>query len=268
MATKKQAGSSGPWIKSDEIYVDTSSAPWMTYAKTELGKKVHELSADDAFIKSMRTSLTLDAKMRALDKQIESFRETSLLLGGKSGPMASGRYQLLKKELPNPAHQVLGQMEAGKLKEKNPEINKYFDGVKTDPAYNKKGRSYDIDPTHESGGYGRITAWCAAFVNWCLSQAGVPHLGYATAKSWLEFGTPVAHPVYGCITIIKPSSSTGSTTGHVAFFVESQGSKVVLLGGNQGDAVSQVGFKEKNVLGYRWPTRINHYLLASGGVLT
>jgi uncharacterized protein (TIGR02594 family) len=268
MATKKRAGSSGPWIKSDEIHVDTSSAPWMAFAKAELGKKVHELAADDAFIKSMRASLTLDARMRTLDQQIENLRANSLLLGMKPGPMESGRYRLMTTELPNPAHAVLGRMEAAKLKEQNPEINKYFQGVKSDPVYNKKGRSYDIDPTHESGGYGRITAWCAAFVNWCLSQAGVPHLGYATAKSWLEFGTPVAYPVFGCLTIIKPSSSTGSTTGHVAFFVESRGNKVVLLGGNQGDKVSEVEFRESNVLGYRWPTKVNHYLLAGEGVLT
>ena len=114
----------------------------------------------------------------------------------------------------------------------------------------------------------KITAWCAAFVNWCLSQADAPHLGYATAKSWLEFGTPVAHPVYGCLTIIKPSLSTGRTTGHVAFFVKYKGNNVILLGGNQHGAVSEVPFGESMVLGYRWPTKINHYLLATTGVLT
>lgn len=268
MAAKQKPGRSGPWIKSDEIFVDTSNAPWMTFAKAELGKKVHELAADDAFIRSMRSALTVDSKMQAIEQQIASLGADSLLLDSKAGPWDPGRYRLFLKELPNPAHQTLGRMEAAQLKERNPEINKYFGGVKTDPAYDKKGRSFEIAPTYESAGYGKITAWCAAFVNWCLSQAGVPHLGYATARSWLEFGTPVAHPVYGCLTIIKPSSSTGSTTGHVAFFVAHQGNKVVLLGGNQGDAVSEVPFKENSVLGYRWPTKINHYLLATNGVLT
>ena len=81
-----------------------------------------------------------------------------------------------------------------------------------------------------------------------------------------DFGTPVANPVYGCLTVIKPSSSTGSTTGHVAFFVAHRGDSVVLLGGNQGDAVSEVPFKASTVLGYRWPTKINQYLLAQQGV--
>jgi len=267
MAEKKQAGQSGPWMKSDEIFVDTSNSPWMAFAKAELGKKVHELAADDAFITSMRTALNIDARMRALEQQIANLGATSLLLGSKPGPWDAGQPKLFSKVLSNPAQGALGRMEAARLSERNPEIQKYFQGVKTDPAYDKKGRSFDIAPTYESSGYGQITAWCAAFVNWCLSRAGVPHLGYATAKSWLEFGTPVAHPVYGCLTVIKPSSSTGSTTGHVAFFVKHQGSNVILLGGNQGDAVSEVPFKENKVLGYRWPTQINHYLLATTGVL-
>lgn len=268
MTVKKTAGTTKPWIKSDEIYVDTSNAPWMTFAKAELGKKIRELSADDTFLTSLRTALTVDSQMRAIEQEMSTFGKDSLLLGRNSSPLDPGRYRLFSKELTNPAQQALGSMEASRLRERNPEINKFFEGVKTDPAYDKKGRSFEIAPTYASGGYGQITAWCAAFVNWCLVQAQAPRLGYATAKSWLEFGTPVAHPVYGCVTIIKPASSTGSTTGHVAFFVEFQGNNVVLLGGNQGDAVSEVPFKESTVLGYRWPTKINHYLLANNGVVT
>lgn len=267
MATKKSTGASGPWIKSDEIRLDTSQTPWMELANAELGKKIHELSANDEFIRSMRMALNLDAQMRAVERQAEKLAEGSLLLGGKPGPWDPGRHKLMTKEFQNPAHRVLGQHEAARLQERNPEIRKYFDGVKTDPIYDKKRRSFEIASTYEAGGYGRITPWCAAFVNWCLRQAGVPHLGYATAKSWLEFGTPVARPVYGCITIVKPSSSTGSTTGHVAFYVETRGDAVVLLGGNQGDAVSEVPFKESKVLGHRWPTKFDHYLTARTGVL-
>jgi uncharacterized protein (TIGR02594 family) len=253
-----------PWIKSDEIHLDTAQTPWMDSAKAELGKKVNELAANDSFITEMRQALAFDAKMQTLERQNADLGKGSLLLGGESRSDPT-RFRL-SKQLTNPATKVLGEMEANRLKERNPEIVKYFHGLKTDPAYGK-GKSYDTAPTYESGGHGRITAWCAAFVNWCLIQAGVPHLGYATARSWLDFGTPVAHPVYGCVTIIKPSTSTGSTTGHVAFFVEPRGSKVALLGGNQSDRVWVDAYSESRVLGYRWPTRINHYLLAGTGVL-
>jgi uncharacterized protein (TIGR02594 family) len=251
------------WIKSDEILVDTTKTPWMDIANAELGKKVHELSANDAFIDSLRTALAVDALMRSTEQQVANLGADSPLLGQRSVVRDPERFRLLSRELPNAAQAALGKMEAVRLEERNPEINKYFQGVKTDPAYDKKGRSFDIAPTYESGGHGQITAWCAAFVNWCLNQAGIPHLGYATARSWLDFGTPVASPVYGCITVIRPSRATGSTTGHVAFFVGHQGSKIKLLGGNQGDQVSEALFAESTVLGYRWPTKINHYLLAS-----
>lgn len=259
------AMSNNSWIKSDEITIDTSSSPWMNVAKKELGKKVHELAADDTFIQAMRQALMFDSQLRQLERETEAFGKTSRLLGDShSGVWDSGRYKLTSKTISNNTQQLVGTMEANRLRERNPEIGKYFQGLKTDPAYDSKGRSFDIAATYESGGYGNITAWCAAFVNWCLKEAGAPHLGYATAKSWLDFGTPVAHPVYGCLTVIKPSSATGSTTGHVAFFVERKGNSVVLLGGNQRDWVSEVPYRADKVLGYRWPTKMNHYMLAGG----
>ncbi len=275
MAKKAQkAAIQQPYIKSDEIRLDTSQAPWMDIAKAEMGKKVRELAANDSFINEMRKELTrsekLSQEIAALDEKIGSLGKSSQLLGTQSDPYDPSRYKSLFNPgtLPNPAHGALGKMEADRLKEKNPEIVKYFADVKTDPVRDKKGRSWELAPTYEAKGKGEITAWCAAFVNWCLGEAGAPRLGYATADSWLKFGTPVAHPVYGCIVVIKPSKDTGSTTGHVAFYVEHQGTKVMMLGGNQNDRVWIDGYEESRLLGYRWPTKIDHYLLAGNGVVT
>ena len=257
------------FIKTDEIHLDTSKTPWMEFAKAELEKKVHEIAADDDFVNSLRTALTVDTRMQNLERQIGDMGKGSYLLDGRGASTNTGSYKLVSKQLRSPVPALLGSMEANRLRERNPEINKYFDGLMTDPAYGK-GRSSAIGSTHvSSSGAAQITAWCAAFVNWCLNKAGVPHLGYATARSWLEFGTPVAHPVYGCIVVIKPSSSTGSTTGHVAFYVSHQGNRVKLLGGNQvnGTRVSETTYPDGWVLGYRWPTKINHYLTAGSGVL-
>jgi uncharacterized protein (TIGR02594 family) len=257
-----------PWMKDDEIRVDTSQAPWMDVAKEELGKDIRELPADDELINSMRRAVAADALQRRVAQEIKDFGTQSPLLGTKPGASDPGRFRLTTRELPDAADRALGMMEASRLVDRNPKIMKYFTDIKTDPIYDKKGRSFDMAPTYESNGRGFITAWCAAFVNWCLTKAGAPHLGYATAKSWVDFGTPVAHPVYGCVTVIKPSSSTGSTTGHVAFFVERQGGFVKLLGGNQGDKVCETLFNSASVLAYRWPTSINQYLAARTGVLT
>jgi uncharacterized protein (TIGR02594 family) len=265
MATNKSATPAAAWIKSDEIYVDTSKAPWMEVARKELGKNIRELGSP--FVDALRASLAADALLKSTENRLQAFERDAPRFRFAGEQPAAARYKLSLKELPNPIPKILGRMEADDRRRRNPEIDKYFDGLKTDPGYDKKGRSFTIDSTYESEGHGEITPWCAAFVNWCLKQVDAPHLGYATAKSWLDFGTPVAHPVVGCITVIKPSSSTGSTTGHVAFFVEAQGDNVKLLGGNQGDRVTESLYKEKNVLGYRWPTTMNHYLAAGTGVL-
>ena len=110
-----------------------------------------------------------------------------------------------------------------------------------------------------------VTAWCAAFVNWCLTRSGAPRHGPGTAGAWLRFGTPLPTPVYGCVAVLPPDRSTGSSTGHVAFYVETQGEFVVLLGGNQGDVVSTMSVPSDRVQGYRWPTSFSRALRGGSG---
>jgi uncharacterized protein (TIGR02594 family) len=141
----------------------------------------------------------------------------------------------------------------------NPEVKKYLDTVQTDPALNKKHRSFKLDPVRKTNSEWRMTAWCAAFVNWCLIQAKVTHLGFATAASWVTFGVPLAHPVYGCVVVIAPSSDTGSTTGHVAFYGGSLGSQIWLLGGNQHRTVCWIRKERQFARAYRWPGIIGDF---------
>jgi hypothetical protein len=44
-----------------------------------------------------------------------------------------------------------------------------------------------------------------------------------------------------------------SSQGHVAFWIGAKGDRVLLLGGNQGNAVSVAAYPVFRVLGYRWP---------------
>ena len=219
------------YMKTDSISFDTSKAPWMRFALEELGNNVKEIKDDDSFARQMYLSVV----------QQKSSGQPSYFLEGI-------------------AREGMGKA----LAKKNTTIVKYFDGVRTDPTRDpkQKGRSWDIAAVNEARpGDWRVTAWCAAFVNWCLKQAGSPHLGYATADAWLRFGTPLPGPVYGCVTIIPPSSATGSTTGHVAFYETSKAGNVVLVGGNQGDKVSRMEAQADRILGYRWPTDFNYFLL-------
>lgn len=123
-----------------------------------------------------------------------------------------------------------------------------------------EGRPWAVVPKARGMlGWG-ATAWSAAFVNWCLKQAGDPHLGVATARSWLRFGTALPEPMYGCVAIIPPSKSIGGLSPQVAFYLGARHGQVELLGGGPRNTVARACYTE--VVGYRWPTSFNRYLLS------
>jgi len=102
------------------------------------------------------------------------------------------------------------------------------------------------------------TSWCSAFVNWCISKAGLRGTNNAAARSWLTYGQALSSPRPGCIVILWRGSPS-SWKGHVGFFEGFDvGNRVRLLGGNQGggvdwDEVCVTTFPVERVLGYRWP---------------
>lgn len=96
------------------------------------------------------------------------------------------------------------------------------------------------------------TAWCAAFVGSVLASLGLPHSGKLNARSYQSYGAPVrtqdARP--GDIVVLWRGSPT-SWQGHVAFFVEFKGDKVILRGGNQGDKVSDAAYPMDRIIAIR-----------------
>ncbi len=103
------------------------------------------------------------------------------------------------------------------------------------------------------GSSGDETAWCSAFVNWCMGQGGLKGTGKPNARSWLTWGREsLAAPVYGAVTVLWRNSPS-SWMGHVAFIVGYAEDAVHLLGGNQGNAVKISEYPRSRVLGYRWP---------------
>ena len=96
------------------------------------------------------------------------------------------------------------------------------------------------------------TSWCSSFANWCMMQAGYPRTHSAMARSWLTWGQPLAKPRYGCVTVFWRESPNGPF-GHVGFYVSETRNHILLLGGNQDDAVSEAKQPRIRLLGYRWP---------------
>lgn len=95
------------------------------------------------------------------------------------------------------------------------------------------------------------TAWCSAFVNRIMQLAGYKGTNSAWARSWLEWGREPADEEFGqgVIVILE----RGPVSGHVGFLVDWDDNRVKLLGGNQGNAVSEAWFPMDRVLGWRVP---------------
>jgi uncharacterized protein (TIGR02594 family) len=95
-------------------------------------------------------------------------------------------------------------------------------------------------------------AWCAAFLGACLERAGIGSTRSLLARSYLDWGAPAHEPRYGAIAVLNRGSDP--TLGHVGFLVGETEADIILLGGNQGDAVSVQAFPRSRLLGLRWPS--------------
>lgn len=107
---------------------------------------------------------------------------------------------------------------------------------------------------------GDEVAWCSAFVNYVAWLMDLPRSKSLAARSWLAIGDPVelpkAQPGFD-ICVLKrgkepqPGPEVIQAAGHVGFFAGTVGRDVILVGGNQGDAVTEGRFPESSVIGVR-----------------
>lgn len=93
------------------------------------------------------------------------------------------------------------------------------------------------------------TSWCACIANWVIQLAGGKGTRSALAKSFLDWGRPLAGPVVGCIAVLKRGNL--SWQGHIGFVVWFDDKYIWLLAGNQADDFSIRKFSRTEVLGYR-----------------
>ena len=95
------------------------------------------------------------------------------------------------------------------------------------------------------------TPWCGTFAAMCLANAGLtPPKDWYRATSWLTLPVALSRPAYGCVVVF-----TRDGGGHVGFVVgKDKAGNLMVLGGNQGDAVSIRPFAISRVAGYRWPS--------------
>ena len=127
------------------------------------------------------------------------------------------------------------------------------------------GDSADVLSYYKEAGHPTIkhdeVAWCAAFAGAMLKRADVSGSGSLLARSYLGWGEPVETARLGAIAVLERGSDSGA--GHVGFVVGAAGTRIFLLGGNQGDAVSVAAFDAGRVIGYRWPSQSPSHVQAT-----
>jgi uncharacterized protein (TIGR02594 family) len=92
---------------------------------------------------------------------------------------------------------------------------------------------FDATDTREPAG--DTTAWCAAFVNWCIERttAGDPKSGThsAASQSFRTWGPETKNPKKGDLVVFQHKGQ--SDHGHVGFYLSHDEQGIVVLGGNQ-----------------------------------
>jgi uncharacterized protein (TIGR02594 family) len=103
--------------------------------------------------------------------------------------------------------------------------------------------------------------WCSSFANAVAEVLDLPRSKSAAARSWLLIGDQVelhdARPGFDVVVLKRgrdpqpgPEVTSGAA-GHVGFFAGTVGRDVLVVGGNQGDAVTEQRFPQAQILGIR-----------------
>jgi uncharacterized protein (TIGR02594 family) len=96
--------------------------------------------------------------------------------------------------------------------------------------------------------------WCAAFVNWCLREAGIEGTFSAQARSFLKWGLTIPLDKIEAGDIVVFARGNNNASGHVAFFLEWANQKrgyMTIIGGNQSNRVSMATFSTQRLLSVR-----------------
>jgi len=101
--------------------------------------------------------------------------------------------------------------------------------------------------------------WCSAFTNYIAWLLRLPRSKSLAARSWLGVGIPidlrVARPENDVVVLRRSENGPGpevlNAPGHVGFFAGAFDGSVLVLGGNQSDAVSIAPFNGSKILGLR-----------------
>ena len=104
------------------------------------------------------------------------------------------------------------------------------------------------------------TPWCSAFLNFVCFVIEVQRSRSLAARSWLLVGAsiPLTDAQVGWDVVVltrgggkQPGPSVLSAPGHVGLYAGQDATHVLVLGGNQGNAVSLARFPKSRILSVR-----------------
>ncbi len=96
------------------------------------------------------------------------------------------------------------------------------------------------------------TPWCGtAVAAWMLVCGFKPPAAWYRAKAWATWGDELPVPVVGAVVVFEREGG-----GHVGLVAgQDQHGRLMVLGGNQGNAVTVAPFDHRRVIAYRWPSQ-------------
>jgi len=102
--------------------------------------------------------------------------------------------------------------------------------------------------------------WCSAFMNYVAWLLRLPRSKSLRARSWLSVGRSVsleeAEAGFDVVVLKRgsgnqPGPSVIDAPGHVGLFAGREGTNMLVLGGNQADAVNVSSYPSSRLLGIR-----------------
>jgi uncharacterized protein (TIGR02594 family) len=131
-------------------------------------------------------------------------------------------------------------------------------GTKEDPDNTGPAVQRYIDLAHAGAQH---DPWCAIFANAALEANGIKGTRSASSQSFRSSPdfVELAGPALGALAVFwRGSESSG--LGHVGFYRGEAGSRLWILGGNEGDMVQVEAFPRSSssfgLIGYWWPASV------------
>jgi uncharacterized protein (TIGR02594 family) len=118
--------------------------------------------------------------------------------------------------------------------------------VELEPGSNPRIVEYSATCTKLKRDLDDDTAWCSAFVNWCVTLSGIVGKDSLWALDWAKADVnlkKLARPEVGAVSVFeryeKKNGKWRLAGGHVAFHLADRGDHELLLGGNQSNSVCE-----------------------------